>query len=191
MSSDNSYGREAQKHLAPHEASKFRASKTTRATDLKGLSLLRNALRSLQICISATSLMLLSGCSKKGELADFTSDGCSLFPDRSLIDNTDWCACCLEHDIAYWQGGTFEERQKADEKLRDCVLTKTGDSKLAETMFLGVRAGGSPWFYNWYRWGYGWSYDRKYKALTLDEERLATKKLVTYFKTAEGIPCNE
>jgi hypothetical protein len=36
-----------------------------------------------------------------------------------------------------------------------------------------VRFGGSPYFYNWYRWGYGWSYLRndrgKYQALTEDE----------------------
>lgn len=129
-------------------------------------------------------------CTRKDSLSDFASDGCSLFPDRSLIDDLDWCNCCLEHDIAYWQGGTYEQRLAADEALRDCVLKQTEDEVLAQAMFAGVRAGGSPWFYNWYRWGYGWSYDRKYQPLTLEEQRLVTEKLVEYFKRADGLPCD-
>ena len=134
-------------------------------------------------------MLLLAGCnSTPGTLKDFTSDGCSLFPDRSLITNKDWCDCCLEHDIAYWQGGTEAQRLKADRSLRDCVLTTTGDSVLAEAMYQGVRFGGSPWFYNWYRWGYGWGYERKYQALTLEEQRLVSDKLVEYFKESANKP---
>ena len=59
-------------------------------------------------------------------------------------------------------GGTKAERLKADEALRECIFKKTGDEKLAKVMYAGVRLGGSPYFYNWYRWGYGWDYDRKY-----------------------------
>jgi hypothetical protein len=132
---------------------------------------------------------LLAACSKNTELADFTSDGCSLFPDRSLIDSKDWCACCVRHDIAYWQGGTAEQRLAADQQLRACVLEKTGDPLLAETMFKGVRFGGSPYFYNWYRWGYGWSDGRNYQALTRREERLVTQKLVDYYRSDPSSPC--
>lgn len=137
--------------------------------------------------------LLASGCVKNPRtLSDFTSDGCSLFPDRSLIDNSNWCECCLEHDIAYWQGGTREQRLEADRKLRDCVLGKTGNKALASAMYRGVRFGGSPYFYNWYRWGYGWSYDRKYQALTLDEQRMVTDRLFKYFeqKGVTGSPCD-
>jgi hypothetical protein len=134
-------------------------------------------------------ILLTAGChSDPHTLNDFTSDGCSLFPDRSLITNTDWCDCCLEHDIAYWQGGTKAQRLEADLKLRDCVLTKTGDTVLAEAMYQGVRFGGSPWFYTWYRWSYGWSYERKYQALTIEEQRLVSDKLVDYFKKSAGKP---
>lgn len=134
-------------------------------------------------------ILLLAGCNNgPSTLKDFTSDGCSLFPDRSLITNKDWCDCCLEHDIAYWQGGTEAQRLEADLRLRDCVLTKTGDSVLAEAMYQGVRVGGSPWFYNWYRWGYGWGYERKYQALTLEEQRLVSDKLVEYFQESSGKP---
>jgi hypothetical protein len=49
--------------------------------------------------------------------------------------------------------------------------------------------GGSPYFKNWYRWGYGWSYDRKYRALTEEEKALAAKKLVTFFENDPVLPC--
>ncbi len=130
-----------------------------------------------------------AGCQRKAELSDFRSDGCSLFPDRSLIHSKDWCPCCVEHDIAYWQGGTEAQRLEADQRLRECVLEKTGDEVLAETMFQGVRFGGSPYFYNWYRWGYGWSDGRTYQALSLDEERLVTEKLIKYHQQAASTPC--
>lgn len=56
-------------------------------------------------------------------------------------------------------------------------------------MYEGVRVGGSPYFYNWYRWGYGWSYDRKYQALT-PEERLQADELVEeYFATVKEPVC--
>jgi len=134
---------------------------------------------------------MLVACSEKTELRDFSSDGCSLFPNRSLIDSKAWCDCCFEHDIAYWQGGTEAQRLAADERLRDCVLAKTDDPLLAEAMFNGVRFGGSPYFHNWYRWGYGWSDGRKYQALTLEEQRMVTENLVEYYKRKEPSPCDE
>lgn len=128
-------------------------------------------------------------CSRpSSSLNEFTSDGCSLFLDRSPINNeNDWCKCCLEHDIAYWQGGTKAQRLEADEQLRDCVLKKTGDPILADTMYKGVRFGGSPYFYNWYRWGYGWSYERKYQKLDLEEQRIVSNKLVKYFEQSNTL----
>ena len=134
-------------------------------------------------------LLLLSGCHPSGELRDFTSDGCSLFPDRSLINEDDWCDCCFEHDLAYWKGGTEEERLMADRALRDCVYEKTGNRELAEAMYTGVRLGGSPYFYNWYRWGYGWDFKRKYGPLTEDEKIQVEQKLEEYFKNHRGNPC--
>jgi hypothetical protein len=135
-------------------------------------------------------LILICACEDKEEISDFTSDGCTLFPDSSLILKKDWCDCCFEHDIAYWQGGTKEERLKADEALRDCVLEKTGNEKLANVIYSGVRFGGSPYFYNWYRWGYGWHYDRKYKELNEEEKKQVEKKLNKYFSSNPEHPCN-
>jgi hypothetical protein len=130
--------------------------------------------------ISILLMLLLSGCVTQDSLKDFTSDGCSLFPDRNLITEQDWCECCFEHDVLYWQGGTEKERLLADKELNKCVFEKTNDKLLAETIYQGVRFGGSPYFYNWYRWGYGWSYERKYKPLTDDEKNIVKRKLEKY-----------
>ena len=35
----------------------------------------------------------------------FTTDGCTLWPDGF------WQSCCVEHDMAYWCGGSAEERR--------------------------------------------------------------------------------
>ena len=134
---------------------------------------------------------IICGCSKSSSIRDFKSDGCSLFPDRSLISQEDWCECCFEHDIAYWMGGTEEERLAADLALRECILEKTGNQELAELMYAGVRFGGSPYFYNWYRWGYGWSYDRKYAPLSENEREMADAKLKKYFENNLKSPCSQ
>ncbi len=133
--------------------------------------------------------LLMFGCGNSNKIKDFESDGCSLFPDRSLIFQKDWCACCFEHDIAYWQGGTEVERLKADEALQDCIFQKTGDDKLAKAMYAGVRFGGSPYFFNWYRWGYGWDYDRKYVGLSDEDKRQVKIKLDMYFSKDPKHPC--
>ena len=143
----------------------------------------------IRLVILLSAAVLCCGCHSQDELKDFTSDGCSMFPDKSLILEQDWCECCFVHDIAYWKGGTEEERLLADEALRDCVFKQTGNKMLADTIFHGVRLGGSPYFYNWYRWGYGWSYERKYQPLTHDEEITAQKKLEKYFSEHETPVC--
>ncbi len=112
----------------------------------------------------------------------FSSDGCSLFPDGTIKDRNKWCDCCLSHDIAYWQGGAEEDRKKADEALRECVLDRTRDRALAETMYIGVRAGGHPAFPTWYRWGYGWPYGRGFKPLSDAEKIQVQEGLGDYFQ---------
>jgi len=140
---------------------------------------------SYTLCIAF--IFFMTSCNSGDNLTPFTSDGCSLFPDASLINNHDWCECCLEHDIAYWQGGTASQREQADIKLKHCVLERTGDAVLANLMYEGVRFGGSPYFYNWYRWGYGWSYDRKYQALTEQEQIQVQQHLDEHFKSENEV----
>lgn len=136
-------------------------------------------------------LFLFSGCKSVHTISDFQSDGCTLFPDSVLIVQEDWCDCCFEHDIQYWQGGTEEQRSQADLAFRDCIEQKTGSEELAQIMYSGVRIGGSPYFYNWYRWGYGWDYKRKYKALSDKEKEQVAAKLEKYFTSDPDHPCEE
>jgi hypothetical protein len=105
------------------------------------------------------ALLVLSlwGCARTVRLKPFASDGCSLFPDGDSRSGS-WCACCVDHDFAYWKGGPDEERRAADSALGECILARTSDSTLARTVYLGTRAGGSSYFPTWYRWGYGWPY---------------------------------
>ncbi|MDH3642711.1 MAG: hypothetical protein OES38_11490 [Gammaproteobacteria bacterium] len=131
----------------------------------------------------------LSACSEQPDLKPFTSDGCSLFPDASLITGNDWCSCCFEHDLAYWRGGTAAERARADVQLHDCVLERTQNVPLATVMYEGVKVGGSPQFYNWYRWGYGWNFERQYRKLTSPEATLADSLAHEYIDTAGGRVC--
>ncbi|PCI27456.1 MAG: hypothetical protein COB67_08465 [SAR324 cluster bacterium] len=86
---------------------------------------------------------------------NFTTDGCSAWPDDP------WLACCIQHDIKYWCGGSSEDRESADQKFRTC-LNDEGYSMTGNLMFLGVRIGGSPSSPFPWRWGYGWDWPRGY-----------------------------
>lgn len=123
--------------------------------------------------------MVLAGCSlgPKQGLAPFTSDGCSLFPDNYLHQEGSWLTCCIEHDKTYWQGGSKDQRKQSDLALKHCVDEQTGDSALAQTMYNGVRLGGSAYFPTTYRWGYGWPYNRGYQTLSKAEAQLANQLL--------------
>lgn len=81
----------------------------------------------------------------------FTTDGCSMFPDG------DYGGCCVQHDRAYWAGGSAMARLEADMALMQCVACRHG-VMLAVVMFIGVRVGGAPWWPLPWRWGYGWRY---------------------------------
>lgn len=85
------------------------------------------------------------------EGVNFTSDGCSMFPDGNYVD------CCVEHDKAYFAGGSWTARWRADRKLMKCVAAKKGwhHKPLSGAMWLGVRVGGLPFLPTSFRWGFG------------------------------------
>jgi hypothetical protein len=119
--------------------------------------------------------------------APFTTDGCSWFPDRGA--SSDWCHCCLAHDLVYWRGGTAEERLKADQDLQACVRAATQSQGLATLMFFGVRTGGGPHLNTSFRWGYGWPYGRGYKALSPEEAQAADRLEAEYRATNPSLRC--
>lgn len=118
--------------------------------------------------VAMVSLGLVSPLVPAGELAPFTSDGCSSFPDGTYKQKQLWLKCCEAHDYAYWKGGTYQERLAADRALKECVAA-VGEPEIAGLMLAGVRVGGTPYLPTKYRWGYGWPYSRGYKALSEEE----------------------
>ena len=96
------------------------------------------------------------------EIKPFSSDGCSSFPDGTVEQKELWLACCNQHDLAYWQGGSYQQRLDADLSLKQCV-SAVGEPIVAELMLSGVRIGGSPYWPTTFRWGYGWSYPHGYQ----------------------------
>jgi hypothetical protein len=110
------------------------------------------------------------------DLKPFTTDGCSSFPDGTIEHASLWANCCIRHDFAYWQGGTYEERLTADEELESCVA-RAGEPTIASLMLAGVRVGGTPYLPTSYRWGYGWPFMRGYEALTADDKLQVEKQL--------------
>ena len=88
----------------------------------------------------------------------FTTDGCSLWPDGNWVD------CCVAHDIAYWCGGSCDDRKDADEALQRCIRDQ-GRGALGTTMYVGVRLGGLPWSPAPFRWGYGWDWPHGYDSI--------------------------
>lgn len=112
--------------------------------------------------------LLFAASQARADIAPFTSDGCSAFPDGTLDQNELWLECCVQHDLTYWRGGTYDERLAADEALQVCVAA-VGQPEIAQLMLAGVRVGGTPYLPAKFRWGYGWPFFRGYKALTPDE----------------------
>ncbi len=118
----------------------------------------------------AVYCLLAASTASPGDLSPFTTDGCSFFPDGTLVSTDAWLECCTEHDRAYWKGGSFQERVLADMTLKKCVAD-LGEPQVAEIMLQGVRTGGSPYWPTRFRWGYGWPYPRGYRSLSAEELR--------------------
>lgn len=111
-------------------------------------------------------------------LRPFKSDGCSLSPNSFFKAN--FVECCVEHDVAYWLGGTSEQKDDADAKFKSCMNNKikssysgTAYDSIAFTYYWGVRIGGQADMPNSFRWGYGWNYLRGYSPLTKEEVQQA------------------
>jgi len=115
------------------------------------------------------------------ELAPFTSDGCSMFPDGTLADATLWQSCCIEHDVAYYAGGPEAAREAADRALQTCITELTNPG-LGDLMYAGVRIGGTPALPTPWRWGYGWTYDPLdgYREVPADQAEAAAASIAAY-----------
>lgn len=132
----------------------------------------------MNILILMLSFMMAMPTVSAAKLNRFTSDYCSSFFDGVPGANPElWADCCYEHDVAYWMGGTSEEKDDADVRLNNCVTNKTGFRPLGKAMELGVWIGGSPDYDTTYRWGYGWDTHRGYKSLNRTEIKMVEQEL--------------
>jgi hypothetical protein len=78
--------------------------------------------------------------------------------------------------MEYWAGGTSQQREASDEKLRVCVAG-VGEPEIAQLMLAGVRVGGTAFLPTPFRWGYGWPFPRGYKPLTTEEQKQVEKEM--------------
>ena len=85
----------------------------------------------------------------------FVSDGCTMWPDKT--NGKDIYQACFLHDLKYWAGhpGEDVERLIADAELMIDVARIRGSTKMAETMFHGVRVGGTDKLKMPFSWGFG------------------------------------
>ena len=85
----------------------------------------------------------------------FKSDGCSLWFNSWKKSNL--FPACFLHDLKYWAGYPEEniERLVADAELMIDVARILGSTQMAETMFHGVRVGGTEVFKRSFSWAFG------------------------------------
>lgn len=87
----------------------------------------------------------------------FVYDGCTFFLDS--LFTSDFTEACSVHDMAYWYGGTGEERKNADKKLRE-DLKKTGTFGyiVSYPAYIAVRLFGDSLLTKSVHahWGFGW-----------------------------------
>lgn len=112
------------------------------------------------------------------ELRPFTTEGCTYIPDAfPFVDLEPLGPCCLKHDIQYWLGGTYEEKLDADQELGQCA-ERIGYPKLfGFALYFGPHQVG-PWIpAKYWRWGFGWKYNRGYRPVTPEQREQARRLL--------------
>jgi len=92
---------------------------------------------------------------KDPPVSTFSSDGCTMWPD--ITNGKDIYPACFLHDLKYWAGYPNEdvERLIADAELMIDVAKIRESTKMAETMFHGVRVGGTGTLKMAFSWGFG------------------------------------
>lgn len=84
---------------------------------------------------------------------DKMSDGCT---GALLLDKTPGAhLCCLQHDKAYYYGGSEQDRQIADATLRADLVKAGVPEWRAEVVYQIVRVTGAPWLHLPWSWAFG------------------------------------
>lgn len=108
-----------------------------------------------EICIEYHLPELWKKIEKDPPSMTFRSDGCTMWPD--ITDGKNIYPACFLHDLKYWAGypGEDVERLVADAELMIDVARIRQSTKMAETMFHGVRIGGTGKLKLAFSWGFG------------------------------------
>jgi len=109
-----------------------------------------------------------SAAGPEASVVPFTSNGCSGFREARFF------SCCYVHDFAYWSGGTWKDRTRADGSLRRCVQGISHNIPLAYVAYALVRMTVLTGSIADFGWGRGWrKHDRfLYAEITPEQQRL-------------------
>lgn len=102
------------------------------------------------------------------KLKPFETDGCTMFIDGTSKEPGLWRNCCVEHDLRYWFGGSVEDMDATDLRLKSCV-NKIAGPTWANLIYTGVRTGHHSPVKNKTQWNWGWTQKREYKKLSNQE----------------------
>jgi len=114
------------------------------------------SLNQIQMICEHFHLPALWGKIKKDPpIHPFKSDGCTHWFNE--WKGVRIYPACFLHDLKYWAGYPNEdvERLIADAELMIDVAKLLNSTKMAETMFFGVRIGGNEAFKRSFSWGFG------------------------------------
>ena len=102
------------------------------------------------------------------ELKPFFTDGCTMFVDGPRDQPKLWRNCCVEHDLRFWFGGSSEDREETDLRLKACV-EKVAGAYWANLIYYGVKTGQLSSIKSKTHWNWGWTYKRPYEDLSVEE----------------------
>lgn len=130
------------------------------------------------IFLSLSLLFLFSSTSwaQNRPLQEFETDNCTLFANGTVQEPDLWKHCCFEHDLRYWFGGSFPERDVADLHLKQCVQKVAGKT-WADLIYKGVRFGHQSPIQHRLHWGWGWAPPRGNGPLTAPEKAVIRQGL--------------
>ncbi len=166
-------------------------------------------IRSLS-CIFLLWVSVANSKAGAAEITSFSTDQCSMFAEEDFVipkkenlswyqqnNNSkavkvDWSQCCVAHDLAYWMGGSENQKALADNELSVCIRSSyrqqagidsvyTGHILWAVQQFGGPLVFGSPSTYS-FRWGYGWPIGTPFRSLNTEERQQVVSELQKYLE---------
>jgi len=126
----------------------------------------------------------------ENSLKPFFTDGCTLFVDGTPSKPGLWRPCCVEHDLRYWVGGSTDDMDRTDLKLKSCVQKIAGEH-WARTIYTGVRAGHYSPIKNKTAWSWGWTNRREKVALNSQEISIVITELKKLKLDSEKVSMDE